>query len=146
MKILFLILLVLPFLTACTTGPSKGQLDDEVRRLCAIDGGIKVYERVTLPAERFEKDGSIYIPSKQVAKLEDKFYYESFQYFFQKGNPEMWKSAYKVYRKTDNKLLGESIVYIRRGGDISGPWHESSIICPENAGTSFLMMQIFVKD
>ena len=50
-------LLVL-LISGCAT-PLNVQLDDEVRRLCAIDGGIKVYETVTLPADRFDKYGQI---------------------------------------------------------------------------------------
>ncbi|MBP9101513.1 MAG: hypothetical protein KBF68_09110 [Nitrosomonas sp.] len=38
----------------------KARLDREVKRLCAIDGGIKVYETVKLPAERFGKDWGRY--------------------------------------------------------------------------------------
>ncbi|UJP04767.1 MAG: hypothetical protein LZF61_07845 [Nitrosomonas sp.] len=54
MKTLLVILFVLPLVTACA-GPSKGQLDDEVWRLCAIDDGIKVYETVALPPDKFDK-------------------------------------------------------------------------------------------
>lgn len=35
--------IVLPLLSACAT-PSQIIADAEVRRLCEIDGGIKVYE------------------------------------------------------------------------------------------------------
>jgi hypothetical protein len=55
MKTFFFFLLILLLLTACTSGPSKGGLDAEVDRLCAIDGGIRVYERVTLPPDKFDK-------------------------------------------------------------------------------------------
>jgi len=87
MKTLTMILLVLPLITACASGPSKGQLDEEVRRLCAIDGGIKVYESVRLPAERFDKYGQIRIPYKEIVKPEDEYYYESSTINLIKGNP-----------------------------------------------------------
>lgn len=123
----------------------KDRLDREVKRLCAIDGGIKVYETVRLPAERFDKYGQIRLPAKWLAKPEDEYYYESAKHFLAKGNPEMWQSNYKVYRQFDEKLLGEVIVYIRRGGDIPGPWHSSSFMCPEGAGLNSLSKQIFIK-
>ncbi len=41
----------------------------------------------------------------------------------------MWKSEYKIYRKSDSKIMGESIRYTRQGGDLPGPWHESSYGC-----------------
>lgn len=83
MKIILFLLFVFPFVTACGMF-QKAKLDDEVRRLCAIDGGIKVYETAKLPADRFEKDGSIYIPPKQRAKPEGGYYYESSRPYLKK--------------------------------------------------------------
>jgi len=39
-------------ITGCTT-PSQWIADAQVDELCTKDGGIKVYETVTLPKERF---------------------------------------------------------------------------------------------
>ena len=124
----------------------KARLDREVERLCAIDGGIKVYETVKLPAERFDQYDQIRIPYKEIAKPEDEYYFESSQLFLIKGNPEMWQNHYKVYRTSGNKLLGESISYSRRGGDMPGPWHESSFGCPEKVDITDLKKQIFIKE
>ncbi|MBI5660256.1 MAG: hypothetical protein HZC43_12095 [Nitrosomonadales bacterium] len=63
------LLLLLPLATACASGPGKSELDAEVKRLCAIDGGIKVYETVSLPIKSVGEYGGIHIPSKQNAKL-----------------------------------------------------------------------------
>lgn len=131
MKTLLVILLALQFVTACISGPSKGQLDDEVKRLCAIDGGIKVYETVKLPAERFDKYGQIRVPAKWLGKPEDEYYSESSTNYLIRGNPEMWKFHFKLYRRSDEKLIGETISYTRIGGDIPGPWHSSSFQCPQ---------------
>lgn len=140
---LLLATIALPLLSACAT-PSQIMADAEVRRLCEIDGGIKVYETVKLPAERFNKYGQIRIPYKEIAKEGDEYYYESSRDFIRKGNPEMWRSHYKIYRSSDGRLLGESVSYSRRGGDVPGPWHSSSFGCPEKGGTGDLMMQIFI--
>jgi hypothetical protein len=142
MKTLTMILLVLPFVTACISGPSKGQLDDEVRRLCAMDGGIKVYEMVKLPAEKFDKYDQIRVPAKWLAKPEDEYYYESSTSYLIKGNPELRQDHYKIYRRSDQKLLGESVVYSRVGGDIPGPWHHSSFMCPEDSN---LVRRVFIQ-
>lgn len=123
----------------------KWWLDYQVRELCAKDGGIKVYETVRLPKEQFDKYGGIRIPLKKDAKPSDEYYYESSTSYIKKGNPEMWQSHYKVYRQFDNKLLGESTSYARRGGDMPGPWHESSFGCPDRADISDLNKQVFVK-
>ena len=145
MKIFLIVLLILPLITACVSGPSKGQLDDEVRRLCEIDGGIKVYETVKLPAHRFERDGSIYIPSKQTVKPKDGYFYESATTLLREGNPELRQYYFKVYRRADGKLLGEAVSYSRVGGDMPGPWHHSWFRCPEEADIVDLNMKVFIK-
>ena len=139
-----LVIIILPLLGACAT-PSQFFADAEVRKLCEKDGGIKVYETVTLPAEHFAKDGSILIPAKWLAKPEDEFYSESSKVFIRKGSPEMSQLHYKVYRRSDEKLLGEAISYARRGGDMSGPWHPSSFRCPKGTVVD-LKNQIFIKE
>ena len=114
-------------LVAC----EKARLDDEVRRLCAIDGGVKVYEAVKLPPEKFDKLGSVSIPSKDKAKPEDEYYYEWNVEYLKQGNPSLVRSHHRVIRRADAKVLGESIRYSRRGGDLPSPMHDSHFACPE---------------
>ena len=121
-------------------------LDAEVRELCAKDGGVKVYETVRLPAERFDKWGNVRIPSKRDAALADEYYYEIDTTYFRTGNPEVWRSRYWVTRRSDGKVLGESIRYARRGGDIPGPWHPSSFGCPEATTQPSIEKSIFMKE
>lgn len=75
MRNLISILLLLP-LMACSAAPSKADLDAEVKRLCAIDGGIKVYEIVKLSATKFDEHGNVNIPAKDYSKPEDEYYRE----------------------------------------------------------------------
>ena len=138
---IFLITLLLGLLGGCAR--EKDRLDEEVRRLCAIDGGIKVYETVVIDSDRFDQFGVLEIPIKNVAKPGDDFYYEWELKYYKTGNPEMWRSHFKIFRQQDGGLLGESIRYARRGGDIPGPWHDSSFGCPDTADVSVLKKQIF---
>lgn len=124
----------------------KTHYDRQVRELCVKDGGVRVYETVKLPSSRFDQFGQLRIPSKQNVKPEDEYLYESSTTYTRNGNPEMWKSHYRVYRQLDGKLLGESVSYSRRGGDMPGPWHESSFGCPRNADITDLIRQIFIKN
>jgi hypothetical protein len=124
----------------------KWLADRQVRALCAKDGGVRVYETVRLPAEKFDEFGQIRIPAKQSAKSEDEYFYESSITYTSNGNPKMLKSHYGVHRRVDGKLLGEAISYARRGGDMPGPWHESSFRCPRNADITSLNQQIFLKN
>jgi hypothetical protein len=122
----------------------KDRLDREVKRLCAIDGGIKVYETVKLSAERFTQLGFISIPYKEIAKPEDEYYYESYTDYLIRGNPELVKYRYLVYRQFDRKLLGEITHYARRGGGVPGPWHMPAFRCPEETDAD-LNKLIFTK-
>lgn len=67
----------------------KWLLDREVRELCAKDGGVKVYETVRLPSERFDKWGNVGIPNKRYAKSSDEYYFESEDHHFRQGNPSL---------------------------------------------------------
>ncbi|MBX9917144.1 MAG: hypothetical protein K2Y07_07915 [Nitrosomonas sp.] len=123
----------------------KARLDREVKRLCAIDGGIRVYETVKLPAERFAQYDSISLPYKEIANPEDEYFYESSTTSLILGNPELVKYYYAVYRQFDGKLLGEIINYSRRGGGIPGPWHMSAFRCPKETDAD-LKKQIFIRE
>jgi hypothetical protein len=138
--------LALLALAGCAT-PTQMMLDAEVKRLCAIDGGIKVYEMVKLPAEKFNQWGQVnfLIPLKDDAKSGDEYYYEWDIRYYRQGNPELSRGHFKVKRQNDNKLLGESVYYGRGGGDVPGPWHGTSFRCPSDADISILKMRIFVR-
>ena len=132
-------------LTTGCSGPSKSELDAEVKRLCAIDGGIKVYETVKLPAERFDEHGNVKIPEKSLATPEDEYYYERETRYYKQGNPELSSSRHKIIRRKDNKVLGEAIRYARGGGDFPGPWHDSTFICPDPKSRPGLEESIFLR-
>jgi hypothetical protein len=126
---LLLTIIALPLLSACWT-PQKTYWDAEVYRLCAIDGGIKVYETVTLPANRFDEYGNVKIKSKKLAKPTDEYYLEFEEVYLKKGSPRLIRFNTQVIRAIDGKVMGESIRYARSGGDFPGPWHETSFDCP----------------
>ncbi len=134
------LVLLLPIVVGCSSGPIvKAQLDAEVKRLCAVDGGIKVYETVALPAEKLAgyKSGDMRIPLREKLTSQDDFYYKNtIQYLRQNGRSDdggidLLRHHYELYRSFDNKLLGETVSYARRGGDVSGPWHPSNFLCPQ---------------
>jgi hypothetical protein len=142
MKTLTLMLLILPFVASCAT-PNKAELDDEVRRLCAVDGGVKVYETVTLSAQKFDRFGVVTVPLRKNAKPEDPYYYEWRIRYYKRGSPEMWRNHFILFRAKDQKVLGEAIGYSRRGGDVPSPKHDSSYGCPRDADISVLKQRVF---
>ena len=129
MKKIFLLLIVSAIIYAAFF-TEKDRLDREVKRLCAIDGGVKVYETVRLPAERFDKYGNIKITTKRFMKPTDEYYLDYESIFLREGNPRLIRITFKVIRSSDGKIIGESRQYGRSGGDLPGPWHESSFNCP----------------
>jgi len=113
-------------------GGRKYYYDWQVEKLCAKDGGVKVYETVKLPAEEYDQYAkrNWILPHITQEKSADKYYYEVDYHHYRKGNPQMTRRQAKIIRRSDGKTLGESISYSRGGGDLPGPWHESSFICP----------------
>jgi hypothetical protein len=148
-KIIAVLLIVPTFAWLAWTlyGGEKFLLDREVRELCAIDGGIRVYETVKLPAERFDQWGNVGIQSKEYSKPSDEYYYEFESRYYKNGSPQVSRSEVRIIRRSDGNVLGESITYGRGGGDLPGPWHGSSYNCPPipSPGESNLENSVFLK-
>jgi hypothetical protein len=125
----------------------KAHYDQQVRGMCAKDGGVRVYETVKLPTERFDKWGNVGIHEKGYAKPTDEYYYESEVQYYREGNPTLLRSRSWVVRRSDGKVLGEAISYGRSGGDLPGPWHGSSFHCPPIADAEGkIESSIFLKE
>lgn len=136
----------------------KARWDREVNRLCAIDGGVRVYETVALTPEKFDpKFGQInfYDPIQGEGALGPEYIYKWEIHYYKKGHP-VSKGAQEIAvrrdhvlisRKSDMKLLGEVVKYHRAGGDLPGPWMPSSHHCPEKleANSINLMHRIFIN-
>jgi hypothetical protein len=130
-------LLVLLLLGGCNT-PTQTRLDTEVDRLCAIDGGVKVYETVMTPPERFNKYGQIdfYRPTQGENALGPDYLFRFQTTYYREGNPRMSRMHFQVIRRADQKLLGESVLYSRVGGDVPAPMHDSRYVCPSSASAN----------
>lgn len=129
----------------------KGSYDQQVREMCAKDGGVRVFERVTLPANKFSPSGQLnfHIPLIQsgykALKDTDDYYFERSMTNLRRGNPKLDRRHSRIIRRNDNKVLGESVSYFRRGGDLPGPWSESSFVCPEPRKYKSIESSVFVK-
>ena len=121
--------------------------DAQVRKLCAIDGGVKIYKTVELPAERFNKWGQINFekPTHGENSLGPEYLVKEKTRFLRLENmqPTIFTYQFQVFRRSDGKLLGEMISYTRRGGDLPGPWHPSSFSCPDS--TKGVLDILFIK-
>lgn len=147
---------VMLVLALCVYG-KKYAADDEMQALCAKDGGVKIYETVILPASEFSQWGEpLYRYRIEQADPEERlgpdYRYVEKSEFLKRGDTligevQMRKYIEQIYRRSDGKLLGESISYGRSGGDsfinrILGG-HPSSLACPDGANS--LLTEIFIK-
>jgi len=125
-------------------GGKKLYWDAKVRELCAVDGGVTVYETVELPAEMFDEWGvvSFYHPSQGEDALGPDYVFITESFYYEKGDLDVWRSHYKIICRSVGRLLSESVRYSRRGGDMLGPWHPSSYSCPKEMG---LVEKTFVQ-
>ena len=137
----------------------KWRADKLVDELCAKDGGVKVYETVTLPATMFNKYGQPKIKfvgktgaDRNLMDIDTGLYFSSEERDIV-GNPNagdisklvVWQSIIRLHRSNDGKVLGETVLYARRGGDAFGPWHSSSYSCPNNASEWDLASKVVIK-
>ena len=139
----FLALFPVIALTAC--GPSKAELDAEVRRLCALDGGLKIFERVVLPPDQLNQVLKRGVRAKNNSAPIDELYFEIENVIIVSGNPELSKHTYKYIRRSDGKVIAHLVVYGRGGGDFWGPWHESSFSCPDSSKMTQLERTLFER-
>jgi hypothetical protein len=135
-------------------GGEKMFLDYKVKRLCAKDGGVKVYETVKLPPEKFNQWGQVnfYRPDQGENALGSDYVFKQETHLYRKGKDYSFEATmgrwyYAVIRRSDKKVLAETVIYGRGGGDLPGPWHPSSFSCPENnqAGPNALLYAVFVN-
>ena len=137
-------------LTLTTTGceRAKTRLDREVDRLCAIDGGVRIYETVTLPKEDFGPDGEVFPQFKGRPGERGRYgadYWDSLEVtVLIAGNPSLQRHRVAMRRRSDDKVLAEIIDYKRGGGDLPGPWEPSHYACPQSIQTGDFYRRIFL--
>ena len=121
--------------------------DAQVNRLCAQDGGIKIHEKVRLPADTFDTYAgrNWVLPDKARLKPEDEYYIETDRRYFRQGNPEFSRNQHRIIRRSDGKVLAELVRYGRGGGDLPGPWHGSSFSCPDPRVTGGFEASVFMR-
>lgn len=124
-------------------GCERWALDQQMKELCKTDGGIRVYEKVTLPASEFSNIGQPFARYERAAKSRadllgpDYRYVEERKFIVgphanaQKGEGQLTRWYHAIYRRADGRLLGESVRYNRSGGDgITLGFQPSGKNCP----------------
>jgi len=121
---------------------NKYEADRKVYALCARDGGLKIYETIRWPRERFDEFGNPMLHSGNRTRAKERTLPGDELYTIAEttwltpekhDSLEMLRVHQTLVRLADGKVLGEATSYVRRGGDPLGPWHPSSYVCPVNA-------------
>jgi hypothetical protein len=120
----------------------RANVDSELRRLCETDGGVTVYERATIPEAYIDRSGVLRVPFEHYAKPTDPFFLRTADTVLKSGDPSLERLVTEVVRRSDDKVLGRAVRYLRRGGDLPGPMHPSSLLCPRSLN---LEGQVFIR-
>lgn len=159
---------IFPCLALCAALLGCGEkyaLDSQMEALCKKDGGIKVYETVTIPPDRFDQNGYPFpaqmrnfsqpiVTSDQVTSEENfgpGYRLISNTTYLKNGNPikgdgVLRRYSERVVRLADNKVLGDAVSFGRTGGDFVALGHPSSNHCPAGQGTNAATRAVFIKE
>lgn len=136
-------------------GCERDALDRQMEELCKKDGGVKVYETVTLPASEFDGEVPLgrYIP---LAKSDADYLGPNYRYVqkleilvgenadIEKGEGRLSRFYTAIWRRSDGRLLGESVSYGRGGGDgFTFGFQPSGNFCPKPRVD--LIQSVFLK-
>jgi len=143
-------------------GCERWTLDKQMEELCAKDGGIVVFEKVTLPATYFYQDGALKRrqtmllgpdPSVNFERIGDDDFriITTKQYLvgsqstnLQRGNGVLIRMQVRIVRWKDKQLLGEQVWFDRGGGDgFTFGFQPSGKTCP--LLITSLTQSVFVK-
>ena len=113
----------------------------EALRLCAQDGGVRVYEKATWPADK-----PFRIPTKEQLTAQDAYFIERKESMLQgmaHSPPGIHEYSLKrthvtLIRVADGKLLGENVSYYWTASDTTGPWSASAFSCPKTGENAFM--------
>jgi hypothetical protein len=143
-----LAIVVLIFLVIGVYEGRKAYWDSKVREMCEKDGGVTVFESVSITDEEYKhlgglKDG-LPLPWADDAKKKNYPYFREIKEArLHDFNPEVVRRETLVKRRSDGSVLGKSVYYSRRGGDVpTGLFHDSSFGCPSQNGMSKKIFKI----
>lgn len=126
----------------------KAHWDSKVREMCEKDGGVKIYETVTLDASEYSKYinqfGNFVIPRANNDKNSLLVSKDSSVYIRQ-SNPEVRRNELAVIKNPGGKTLGVRVSYSRVGGDFIA-FHPSIYRCPEKLDNLFLAVAAQAKE
>lgn len=127
-------------LTSCMGYVPGGKIywDSRVDELCRKDGGVTVYETVTLRKSDYERLSQLLsvevTSSTRSTNSARPYIVHVTQTTIRERDPEVGRSETKVIRRSDSRVLGQAVQYWRRGGGLpTGISEASTYACPESS-------------
>jgi len=113
---------------------NKAYWDNKVDTLCAKDGGVTIYERVSAsrsayPMIKLTSTNQPIIPFDRYANDEDPFYMTAKTTFLESKWISLARYEQTIIRREDKKTLSRIISYGRSGGDFPTGFHPSHYLC-----------------
>jgi hypothetical protein len=133
---------LIALLALANGGCERWRLDQQMELLCKKDGGIKVYETVTLPASEFGPGGEPLFRHRVPGMAREDILGPVYRYGSsreilvgsaqpEQGSGQLLRLHWTIHRRSDNKLLGEQTEYRRSGGDLfTFGFQPSNASCP----------------
>lgn len=106
--------------------------DWKVDRLCKQDGGVKVFETDSPPAEFRMPDGNVDLNKLEQAERGQPYYLERKWTTIEQGDPEIVRSELRLVRNVDGVVLAISVAYLRPAQRLGIPFFSRQAhMCPE---------------
>jgi hypothetical protein len=114
--------------------------NNEVRELCAKDGGVTVYQKVQLlPGEAIPS-----LPNEAYASRESPYVTRVKEEIIRARNPEVVRREVLILKREGGVTLGRWVVFSRIGGDTGFVDHRSSFSC-QDIKRDLVEQQIFIS-
>jgi hypothetical protein len=142
-------LLLLALTAGCALTPTNIASNLEVDRLCAKDGGIRVYEKVYLSTDKFytSKERADLAGDLKAIPPEFRMTFKQ-EHLSSAGERGISRELLQIWREADNKLMGEVVTYAYATAEATLPWrsvHACAGLSSGSAGTA-LRKQLFIKE
>lgn len=122
--------------------------DEQVKEMCARDGGVRIFEKLHIKRSNVRYlgkiDGRIGISIKRLAHPDAPAYSELQVTYLHDANPQVTRNESTIIRRIDGTVVARWVVYARFGGDFPSPSHGSSFSCPDLYEITEDLQRLFV--
>lgn len=126
----------------------KAYYDWQVQKMCEKDGGVTVFERVTLSNDEYVRlggsGGQIPLPEERSAPANYPYVSKTTRTTVKEGSPQITRAEALIARRADGKVLARFVTYTRIGGDFTSWAHHSYKMCELPRGN--VSQQIFTVE